>query len=436
MGLLRRRRLQIDRADLPDDPGKRARAQSGVPIVPALDGLRVTAVFMVIAYHVWGGSQYRAFHGSPIATLIGYALPSFDLMFILSGFVMFLPTAARDGDFGSVRVYAIRRLARIIPGFYACVILVLLFYPYLVGVPTFSWFGGLAVLGHLTFLHTEALVFPGLIHRVPIGFGADGPMWTLSVEACFYLTLPFVARALYRRPIALTAAAIAFSALFRIESGPITSGWLQLLGHTPSSSAVASTANGFMLQFPAYVGDFAIGMLCALVVVRLQRRPLGPWQPAAALLAALGSLAFLALYVPHHTGAAPVTTLFHRDALAETLVPLALLPLVVGVSLAPRRAQWPLANPIVRRLADRSYGIYLYHMPLLLFGLTTLGLPLGTKPSIYFLWLGFGLVTSVAAGWLSYALIEAPIRRRAQRFTKRIQSAPAPRLALASDPAS
>ena len=38
------------------------------------------------------------------------------MLFIVSGFVMFLPTAARGGDLGSVRVFAIRRAARLAAG--------------------------------------------------------------------------------------------------------------------------------------------------------------------------------------------------------------------------------------------------------------------------------------------------------------------------------
>ena len=40
------------------------------------------------------------------------------ILFVVSGFVLFLPTAARGGDFGDVGAYALRRAARLIPAYY------------------------------------------------------------------------------------------------------------------------------------------------------------------------------------------------------------------------------------------------------------------------------------------------------------------------------
>jgi peptidoglycan/LPS O-acetylase OafA/YrhL len=94
----------------PADPGKQNRAASGIPIFPVLDGLRWLALMSVVAYHVWGAADYSAaFRGTPLPRLIGYAAPGLELMFVLSGVVMFLPAAARGGEIGSLRAYAIRR---------------------------------------------------------------------------------------------------------------------------------------------------------------------------------------------------------------------------------------------------------------------------------------------------------------------------------------
>ena len=43
---------------------------------------------------------------------------SIEVLFIVSGFVVYLPTVARDGDFGKVGCLAIRRAARLIPAYY------------------------------------------------------------------------------------------------------------------------------------------------------------------------------------------------------------------------------------------------------------------------------------------------------------------------------
>ena len=57
----------------------------------------------------------------------GGLLPrSLDVLFIVSGFVIYLPTSSRDGDFGRVSAFAIRRVARLVPAYYVALLIALL----------------------------------------------------------------------------------------------------------------------------------------------------------------------------------------------------------------------------------------------------------------------------------------------------------------------
>ena len=49
-----------------------------------------------------------------------------------------------------------------------------------------------------------------MFRGLALGFGVDGPLWTLSLEVTFYVILPFVAAWYFRRPLVglLIAAAI------------------------------------------------------------------------------------------------------------------------------------------------------------------------------------------------------------------------------------
>ncbi len=100
------------------DPGKEDRAERGLPIIPALDGFRATAIFAIVLLHLLAvfvnptGDAGRIFTYGPLPNAV-------DVLFILSGFVVFLPTVARGGDFGPVIPYAIRRGARLLPGLLA-----------------------------------------------------------------------------------------------------------------------------------------------------------------------------------------------------------------------------------------------------------------------------------------------------------------------------
>ena len=411
------------------DPGKRERAEMGIPVVPVVDGVRWLAVVSVLLAHVWFyAGDFRAFRGTPLHPLLSAAVGALDLFFIVSGFVMFLPAAARAGEFGSKSAYAVRRAARIFPAYWVCLGLLLLFFPLLAAghPPAFYNFGGAAVLAHLTGVQTYFQMSPSLGPRVPLGFGVDGALWTLSVEVLFYALLPFIARSFYRRPVAFLALALAGSALFRLEAAHLAAGWLALLGYPVTHSGTQAIAYSFTLQLPARAGDFAIGMFGAYAMVRLQRRPLGSAQPIAAFIGAIAALAaaiaFSALFVASHGGGTAGGESFYRSALMETVVPLMLGTVLLGITLSPPRITAPLATRKIVSLAEMSYGTYLYHLPLITFGIYTLGLPDDPSAGSFLLVFAFTLSAACVMGWLSYVLIEVPARERGRRLSRSLGS--------------
>ena len=73
----------------------------------------------------WAGGHALA-GGSLAGQLVWATGPQFvDILFVVSGFVVFLPTVAQRGNFGSVPGYAIRRGARLLPAYWLslCVML-------------------------------------------------------------------------------------------------------------------------------------------------------------------------------------------------------------------------------------------------------------------------------------------------------------------------
>src|SRR5690242_10900212 len=95
------------------DPGKEARAAAGIPVIPAFDGFRAFAILGVLAIHLIQisgvGNTENDLLGRVLWGSFGRAV---EVLFVVSGFVVYLPTAARGGEFGRFIPYAIRRGAR------------------------------------------------------------------------------------------------------------------------------------------------------------------------------------------------------------------------------------------------------------------------------------------------------------------------------------
>src|SRR5262245_19227576 len=175
------------------DPGKQDRVNQGVPVVAAFDAYRGVAVLGIMVFHILGASGILLKAGdSPPAQLVWGTLPyTVFAFFVISGFVMFLPMAAR-GEFGSIRTFAIRRAARLFPALWVVLLLCLLMmavlpktHPSAIGeeFPDI-WEILLNFSGQVNW----ALLFDS---GQRLGFGVDPPIWTLTVEIAFYFVLPF-----------------------------------------------------------------------------------------------------------------------------------------------------------------------------------------------------------------------------------------------------
>ena len=147
----------------------------------ALDGLRGIAALMVVFFHC--GVEFRL----PPFVLPGYS--GVHLFFVLSGYLIWRPFLARlldERPLPSSRRYAARRFMRIYPTYFLALIV----------------FIGMRFVGHL---HTPTL--RGVLLHVLLVFNWGNPaefldiniaMWTLAIEAQFYVILP-IAAALAKR---------------------------------------------------------------------------------------------------------------------------------------------------------------------------------------------------------------------------------------------
>lgn len=404
------------------DPGKEARTAGGIPVVPAFDGYRAIAIILVVIYHVGlvNGTLVAAGDSAAAVALYGgTAQMPLTMLFIISGFVLFLPTVARRGEFGRVDSFAIRRFARILPAYWlalAIAVVVLLLIPAVGPLPSL---GDVAL--HVTMLQAPATLFdPGFV----LGFGVIAAVWTLSTETAYYLILPLIAKAYYRRPFTGLACAAGLLLLWRLVATNI--GEIgDALGINVSAAAQGRFDSFYASQFPSWGLSIAAGMTGAWAFVKLRER----YEPAllarrAALLAlAAGAatvvaVAFAGSEAVHDEDV--LIGLFARESpFVAVLLPLVLAATMVALAMSPRRAQAPFAAGPLRAMGDISYSVYLIHLAVLVVIASEFGLPFGGSLGNLLFWSAITLTISFAYAYLSSTVLERPVRRWARRVSIR-----------------
>jgi peptidoglycan/LPS O-acetylase OafA/YrhL len=349
--------------------------------VGALEGLRGYAALLMVVYHAWvltGGPLL----GGGRAVLSGGFL-AVDLFFVLSAFVLTLP-AARTGEFGAWREYALRRAARIVPAYYAALAVALTLFHPLAGPaadkrpPTVD-----ALLAHLSFLQIEARLIPG--YDGALGFRVDPPLWTLSVEVAFYAALPLIVLGFLRRPVLWLGVALAGTVALRALALGLADG---------------STEDRLLSLPPMYAADFAAGMAGAWLFAR--GVAIKGWMVLGAGIAAIAVL--------YASGAptADAARLGARQSLwLAVATPAAFGALVLTA--AGAGARWA-DNAPARWLGKVSFGVFLFHFMVMLFLVNALGVERD-----FWVLLPLGLAGSLAAGYASWRCVEAPARRRVRQ---------------------
>jgi peptidoglycan/LPS O-acetylase OafA/YrhL len=383
--------------------------------VPILDSFRALAALGILGYHCWLESGQPLLRGGAVRDLLSSGFLAVSLFFVLSGFVLYLPVARRGGAFGPVATYARRRVARVLPAYYAVLAICLLAYPLMITAPLGEQVTAGSLLAHVALVQQEARLIPG--YAGALGFGADPVVWTLSLEAAFYLLLPLVAAAFWRRPWRAIALAVAIGIAGRLVLDARASGDESVL----------------LSSFPLHLGDFAAGMGAAMLYVRWTRATGAPeptiaaallprrlaaaaaWRPSPRLAAAVGgagaAAAVAALVVAGGPDATDVRDAIRANAAFMALLPFAFAAAITGLALAPARVRRPLELKALRWIGTVSYGVFLVHYPLLLFARKTLDLRHDGTTAAFLELTAFALPASLLLGWLSWVAIERPARR-------------------------
>lgn len=375
--------------------------------LPALDGMRFFAFFLVLAAHFPPPQQGRLPVISALLDL-GKANGWFgvELFFVLSGFLLTRLWILERRETGRValRAYLIRRVLRIWPLYVFALILGFLVFPLTGWLPRDVAFGSAAYVD-LVRKHLMALVL-FVDNAATVLFGVPeqrtlSALWTLSSEEQFYLALPLilgVVAGLGRRgmtlAIAVTVYALALRGYFALNGA----GWV-VSYHLPMVSPDAFMA-GIILGF-------------AVDDPRLGRFAHPGWLLLAVLLLAAAAILDQ-----------PMNEIWRFTAVAAGFG----LILAHVLARPEGRLSRFLALAPLRYLGRISYGLYVYHIIAVLVTDRLLAQTLSWPwPGPWSIWgaalvLTFALTVAMAA--TSYALLERPFLKLKARF-ETVQSRPA-----------
>lgn len=327
-----------------------------------LDGLRGLAALYVVLFHFLymreDGIPYGLSHGQlRVASLAQAGHSAVTVFMVLSGFSLMLPVArAANGQLkGGAVGFLKRRARRIIPPYYAALLLSLLGLvlspaglAYLHGVRDPRWltdFTAPNLLSHLLLVHDLSPAWSGKINLA---------LWSIGTEWQIYFTLPFILLPVWRRGgvRALLAAGMA------VGVAPI---FLRLFD------------SPFYIEGGWYAGVFGIG--AAGAVWGWQGLSDAPGRPAMRRRALIGLAVLAVAYVFACKYVAPTHTLFinaGRNYLDAVLKDYLLGGMIVCVlifgSLSRDLPKSPAFAPFrlletsaARTLGAFSYSLYLTH---------------------------------------------------------------------------
>lgn len=401
----------------PDAGGSAPRPPAGRPApgrFAGLDGIRALAILSVLVFHLYGGWLPGGFLGV-------------DVFFVISGFLitgLLIRERATKGriDF---RAFWVRRARRLLPALALCVTVTALAAravsgDLVVGLPR-------QVLGAATFSTNWLEIAAGQSY-----FDQTAPtlfmnFWSLAVEEQFYLVWPLAAYALLRfvasrhRPLlpaaAAVASAVAMAALY-VEGADSTRVYYGTDTHLMGLMIGAALAFAWSSEWHVRLADLA---------ARGRR-----WSGPAAIAALLALMLVLS--------EASAVTFRGGFALASLLTGVLVLATVARTDAAGRplpQTAWQriLDAPAATWVGERSYGLYLWHWPVILIVDQLLPTTPGTVE-----FAARSVLAVLAAGAIaeaSYRLVETPVRREGFRRTGRrlaawLAAQPAPRARAAT----
>ena len=355
----------------------------GKSYMPGLDGLRALAVLAVLLYHI-----------SPNQFIGGYI--GVDLFFVISGFLITyrnLQNIQNPNKTFTLKNFWLRRARRLIPALVlvilVCVPIGAIIYPDIL-VGAFR-----QVAGALTYSTNWVEIIHGSNYFDQANPSLFKNFWSLAVEEQFYIIWPpllllLLSRRLKNSQLVTIVATIAVASMVLMGVLAAPDNYTRVYYGTDTHCFGLAMGIIFAFIWNKEKGSLSKEWLSAQ-----------PWIPALAPVGLIGFILIVMLV--------PDTAAFTYP-FGLVLGSLFSLFLVGAVIIRPDALFTRITELApLRWIGVRSYGIYLWHWPMLVFGRILIPTAMGTVENVAVDVL-FALISFVASD-LSYRFIEEPMRK-------------------------
>jgi len=343
--------------------------------IHALTSLRFFAALFVVCYHAIGSFFIGIMHDGLLGRFLNLGFVSVSFFFLLSGYILGVVYLRREKPVAA-KPFLLARFARVYPLFFLTLVL---------DTPNL-FLSRLATYGTKAAILKTAVTFAGtsvMLHAwITVLGGIDNPNWSLAVETVFYLSFPILGVALWKlRGLRLSVvAAVVY-----------LGGQVAVYVVAPHVSSEVAKALPLL-----HLTTFALGILLARWQT-LARQSSGSTSQVALWAAALIAVVAFAA-VLYWSPILPLASMY--DGL--------LAPIFLLIVWAFSHSEWFPARILnvgwLIVLGEASFGLYLFHVPILhLFE----RLHMIHAPAFFPIYLGISIAVSV----LSFYFFETPARK-------------------------
>lgn len=386
--------------------------------IPTLDGMRGIAVLLVLAFHFsWTFPGDDPASATTLVEKVAVRLHAFlwsgwigvDLFFVLSGYLitrgLVAPSTKALGT--RLKMFWMRRVLRIFPLYYAFIIVGTIAALAITGAA--AWIPGPS---YWVYMQNYALSFDHEVLRWTAHF------WSLAIEEQFYFVWPIVALMVSRRRLIPTILVLV-PAIVVLRAGLVLKG-----AHVPSLGSFFTDAHGIAKFVYRATFTRADGLLLGAFVAVTQREVTHPvsvaWRRLRFPVFVATAFALAGLYV-----LANGLNDYDRRIMAIGYATLALffasaISLCADESISERMRRFLSWRPLVA-CGKVSYGMYIFHWPLVIFLVPRLvkmqeGMPVATQMALSSGVIVFGTAIIYVLSEGSFRFFESPFLRLKKRF--------------------